>query len=291
MKTRLIFICFLTVLLSSCNIPSGSQPTVDIVATQVAKFLDETAKASPLIESKTLTASEQATDIPDLETETTPTLAPTNTATQTQTPTLSPTQTPTENLSDPALSLGNPTWVDDFSTSGSKWDYQDQDNYFSLKVKDGYLYITSTSQPYWNSWYVTYPKIQDFYLEMTFDMPNCSGADRIGLAFRAPDVNQFYFFGITCDGKWGFEKYTAENKIVNIIPYTVSNELIPSNQMNRVGIKTSGNQFDFYINGSKVGQTSDNSFLDAGYFGFIIRYIETFGFTSRIDNIQYWQLP
>jgi len=279
MKKLLVITIFMMLLLSACNMPNQTQPTPDMVATQVAKVLTE-------MPTEDLT---QPTDLPAAPTDVPPTLetTPTNTPEPTATPT--PTLTPTPDSSDPAVRLGSPDGIDDFNSVTGKWDYED--DWSSFRINNGYLNIVSKGTPYWNSWYVTAPKLTDFYLEMIFDMPSCSGKDRIGLAFRAPDVNQFYFMGITCDGSWGFDRYTTNNDIVNILPYSASAQLKPSGQVNRVGVWAEGNSFEFYINGIKVGQASDSTHPGAGSIGFISRTVGSSAFTTRVDKLQYWNLP
>jgi len=123
-------------------------------------------------------------------------------------------------------------------------------------------------------------------------MPECNGGDRIGLVFRAADVTQFYFMGITCDGKWGFDKYTdQETPLINILPYTSTQLLLPADQFNRAGVLADDNTIEFYINGVKVGEIIDDTFNGSGYIGFISRYTETKGFTTHIDKLKYWLLP
>ena len=205
MKKIFFIALFMALILSACNMPNQTQPTPDMVATQVAKVLTE-------MPVEVIT---QPTDQPSAATDVPPTTepTPTNTAEPTATPT--PTLTHTPDTSDPAVRLGSPDGIDDFNSATGKWDYED--DWSSFRVNNGYLNVVSKGTPYWNSWYVTAPKLTDFYLEMVFDMPSCSGDDRIGLAFRAPDLNQFYILGITCNGKWGFERYTSNNDIVNIL--------------------------------------------------------------------------
>lgn len=299
MKKIFLSFVFSIILLSACNLPLETLPSADIVATQVAKILTETAENPIGITTHTdIALTETAeNDIPLQETPVisnsdTPQPTFTNTFTPEFTATSIATLVPSATMdqSDPAVKLGNPDWVDDFSSSSSKWDYED--DWAIFKVEDGYLKIRSTTTPYWNSWNLSTPKIQNFYLEMIFAMPLCSGGDRIGLVFRGPDITHFYFMGITCDAKWGFDMYTEqETPLINILPYTSTPLLLPADQFNRAGVLADDNTIEFYINGFKVGEIIDDTFNEAGYIGFISRYTETQGFTSHIDKLQYWLLP
>ena len=276
MKKSMFITIILAFFLSACNIPSGVQPTVDIIATQVARMLTEMYTETPI--------APPATDLPP-----TPELSvtPEFTATNTEVPTNTPTVTPDQ--SDPAVSLGAPTWTEEFSSSSGKWEFSN--TWSSFHVAGDYLNIIAKDTANWHSWYVTSPKIKNFYLEMTFDMPLCSGHDRVGLAFRARDINEFYYMGITCDGSWGFYHWTPSGDVLQILPFTQTNEFKPSNEINRVGVKAVGSYYEFYVNGKKVGQANDSNLLDTGFIGFITAYSEVNGFTTRVDKLQYWELP
>jgi hypothetical protein len=46
-----------------------------------------------------------------------------------------------------------------------------------------------------------------------------------------------------------------------------------------------------YINGLEVGTTTDTILSDAGYTGFLVAFANTPGFTVRVDELNYWNLP
>ena len=57
--------------------------------------------------------------------------------------------------------------------------------------------------------------LKNFYLELIFTTAGqCSGLDRYGVILRAPDPNQGYVFGFSCDGRyrlfiWDGSRYKA----------------------------------------------------------------------------------
>ncbi len=269
------FFCMLIVfLLAACNIPRApAQPTADLVATQVAKFLTE---------------QPTQTEAPPTLTPIPPTNTPEMTATATETAT--PTATETANASDPVTQLGAPAWIDDFNTAGSKWIYKDDQSNFD--IKQGYLHITSMTTANWHSWYVTSPKVQNAYLEMTAEYQTCAGNDRLGLAFRSPDGTQFYYMGVTCEGQWGFFRMTKDVTILEIKPYQPATAFKTGvGQVNRIGVWMKGSTFSFYINGIKVGEATDSTLGESGYIGFMIAHSKTNGFTVKVDQLAYWSLP
>lgn len=275
-KYALMFILVLT--LSACNFPTETTPTPDRVATAVSAALTSVPTNTPIIPTETQ-------PLPPTSTATAaPTLAPT------ETPTLIPTATSTLSAEDPAVSLGEPTYVEEFNDSASgAWNYEDE--WCSLNVNDGHLNIYSKGTPYWNSWYTIGPAIQNFYLEATLNMPNCNGKDRIGLAFRLTNQNQYYFMGLTCDGTWGFSRYTAANAVETILDYVDSDVIKPASETNRIGVLANGNHFEFYINGVKVGQTDDSTYPNAGSYGFVTMSAGTANFKTSVDALEYWLLP
>ena len=147
----------------------------------------------------------------------------------------------------------------------------------------------SKGTPYWSSWYTTYPEVKDAYFETTITRPNCSGEDRFGLVIRWDEAQQFYYMGVTCDGKWGFSFYTKDNQIVNIVDYQSSDAFKPANEANRIGILAKGNKFDFYINGTKVGSATDDRLPDAGTFGFLSMSAGTINFKTSVDKLEFWE--
>lgn len=288
MKKMIFLSLVLMLLLGACNIPSATQSQVDFVATQVAKNLTNIA-AQPTERATQLPLTSPTEAPHELEHTPTETATDTPVPTDTPAPTETPTPTATTDQTDPAVQLGTPTWVADFDAGNDKWEDDFEQSKFS--IANGYYNIVSKQTPYWNSWYFLTPKIKNFYAEMTFDMPTCSGKDRIGLAFRSPDYQEFYFIGITCDGNWGFDRYSKAEGIINIVSYAATSALKPADQVNRAGVWAKDGTFEFYINGVKVGQASDNTHLDEGSIGFVSRFIDKDGFTTRVDKLQYWSLP
>lgn len=273
MKKLHIFSVFLITLfiLSACNFPGQSnEPAVDIVATQVARMLTEGVT----------------------EEEATPTVTSTPETPAENTPTATVTPTETQSPDDPAASLGSPAWTQDFSGSSSAWDGGTNTN-ASFETKDGALTITALQGAGWHSWYVSSPKLKNAYLEATIQMSNCSGADHFGLAFRGTsDWQQFYFMGLTCDGQWGFYRMAPGVNIIPIKAYQTADQLSDgTNNPHRIGVLMDGSNFTFYINGEEVGTASDSTFPNEGYTGFMIAFVNNPGFTVKVNELKYWNLP
>ena len=282
MKKRfLVFILLSPMLfLAGCNLPGNAEPTVDIIATQVSKLLTDAPTITQQGPIDTVAPTVTQTDT-----------LPENTSTSTVTSTVTVTPTETKSPDDPAQQLGAPAWTEDFSGSSSPWDF---DSYqATFQVKNGALNLSANADPNWHSWYVSSPKLKNAYIEATFQMPNCSGLDRFGLAVRsASDGQEFNFLGITCDGQWGFFRMEPGVNIKKISDYQAAEPLnTGTNLTHRAGIWMSGSTFTIYIDGKQVGTASDTSLTSAGFTGLMIAHANTPGFTVLIDKLAYWNVP
>ena len=307
---KIIPVLLICLMLAACNYPTNELSSEEIVQTNVALILTNApettlipvptreeesppATAEPATEIIPEPTSEEATEILPEPTETevvaaTPEPQPsaTNTPEPTATATAAPTATPEPANGDPVAQLGEPDFLEDFSAAGG-WPYED--DWFMITVSGGQLHAFSKGTPYWSSWYTTYPEVKDAYFETTITRPNCSGQDRFGLVIRWDESQEFYYMGVTCDGTWGFSFYTKNNQIINIVDYQSSDAFRPANEANRIGILAKGDQFEFFINGIKVGSATDSRLPDPGTFGFISMSAGTVNFKTSVDKLEYWE--
>ncbi len=171
--------------------------------------------------------------------------------------------------------------------SNSYWNFENP--YLLSKVGNGQLEFTSKGTPWWTSYYTTKPEVQNGYYETSLSMLNCTPNDRIGLVFRLKTSGDFYYMGLTCDGKWGFSQYTSDNRIIDLLPYETSDALNPVGETNQLGVLANGNDFEFYINRQKVGSATNDSLPKAGFFGFTTMSAGTQNFKTLIDRLEVWE--
>lgn len=274
----IISILILTFFLTSCSPDNNLTPTEDVLATRVAATLTEIAAENIQTPTETVIPSPSATETPIEES-----------ATPTPTSTTTPTSTPEED--DPLQLLGEPAWIEDFSGDSSPWDFDSSQATF--KTEDGRLNLTAMTNPNWHSWYVYNPTLRNAYVEAQIEMTNCSGFDRFGLVVRAgSDGQEFYFMSITCDGRWGFFRMEPEVNIQEILAYQQTETLTDITLgLHRIGIWMDGPTFTFFIDGKEIGSATDDTLNEAGNTGFLIAYANTSGFTVRVDELKYWNLP
>ncbi len=282
MRKLLVIVVILVPLLASCNLPFGGtiEPTQDLVATQVAANLTQTAvNVPPTLPPTAQPSTPNPTNTPAV---------PTATATLTLTPQPTATTPPT----DPKLSLGNPKFKDNFA-NGKSWglDTPYDDGNTRVEIKDNSMVLTSYNAVGWHGWRVSYLKPKNFYLEATIKMGTCSGNDLYGILFRSPDDSSGYWFGVTCDGQFNLLQGEGTNLAEIIQTKTGDAILAGSNQTNRLGVMAKDNQISLYANGKLLGEATDSTFQNAGTFGLFIAGRKTLNFVIACTEIAYWDLP
>jgi hypothetical protein len=292
MRRKLFVLFLIGILISSCNLPVSSIPTlpVDVLATHVSSKLTQTAAVG--VKQATNTGLPRPTSTPA---QTNPTQAastptPTNTGAAFQTPSQTP--TPTGVPGDPKTALGNPAWKETFQKA-SAWglDIPYDDGHTRVSITPGKIVLKSYDGNGWHGWRMINPKIQNFYLEATIQTQTCSGADLYGLVFRANDKVQGYWFGVTCDGRYNLTSGDIYNEAELIKPK--ASQLIGSgsNQTNRLGVMAKDNKITLYLNGKVLEEVTNDTYPSAGTFGYFIAGFKTPGFTYESTEIAYWNLP
>ncbi len=214
----------------------------------------------------------------------------------TPTPTITITPTVTETPSDPAQALGQTVWNNPLD-SGQSFGLGSSgysDDYTDIYVAGSRMVLTShLLSPGWKGWRLTDRYLPNFYLEGTFITGNCSGLDSYGLVVRAPDYSSGngYYFGISCDGRYSLLRWD-EYGSVYLVPWTNNLEIkAGSNQNNRIGIMVNGAIYSLYINGKRIQDVNDGSFMTQTKIGVFIAASETVDFSVALDQLNMWQIP
>jgi hypothetical protein len=207
--------------------------------------------------------------------------------TPTQSATLTQTPLPTLAADDPRVQLGNPTWQATFS--GSNW-YTFEDKQSSIQLKDGTLVLQAILANNYESWTMASPKISNFYLEIQGTSgDSCQGKDRYGLIFRAPDPNQGYLFGISCDGFYRLRAWDGEN-FSELASWRQSEYIHTGpNQTNRIGVMAEGAELSLYVNGHLVDKIQDSAYT-SGVFGAYIAAFNTSNLKVVVSQAAYWEI-
>ena len=309
MKKKMITIVFLVVLgltLSACNMPGyqGEIPegSDDLMATEIARILTGTpVEVNPTTtsepnEAETAypVASEEVTAPTSTEEEVVPEKTEeviTEEPTATPELTFTPTQAPTATLADtdPVLTLGSPDWVDHMD-DGDNWP-TGFNEYTSIEFKNGYLKLSADTDL--DGWRLSWPYLEDFYLEATMLFATCEGSDHTGLMFRVPEdsnANAGYLFGITCDGRYSLRLWDGKNMSYPV-NWTESDAIKKGeDQTNILGVMAVDSNLALFINGVKVKEISNDAFNE-GQFGIFVGGTNSDLPEVWVDQIRYWEIP
>ncbi len=281
-----ILLSFLLLSLSGCNLPDSAPTTPDELATQVAFLLT----SPPSIQSS-------ATTQPSLDESDVPSNPDLPTLTVEVGETMEPTTEPTTTSTNVSLDLpqGNSNWSDPF-LDGTRFGINDEgydDGQTKIVISNGAMVLTSVTSSGWRGWRLTSQKPSNYYLKADFTTTECSGSDQYGLVIQSPDYDSGsgYYFGLTCDGRFAFQRWD-ENGLANLQGWdTHDNISVGANQDNSMGIMKNGNQYVLYVNDAKIAEIQDEKYSTPGYFGPFIAGVNTVNFTVKMNNIEYWNLP
>jgi hypothetical protein len=284
---------------SSCSLPvpdsSTPEPAGELtpdaiytaaVLTVIAQLTESapTPQQTPTQPPPEATLPAEDTPIPTYPTSSTPLPS----ASPTSTPTSQPEPTTPPSDEDPKSNLGSPTWQDTFE-NGDSWALL-ADEHSRIDVEDNQMVMVSTNADFWNSWALTPYDLEVFYLEAQGSSGACSGRDRWGLFFRAPNFYQGYLFGLSCDGRYALWAWDGSHEEY-LVEWTDSSHILKgADQINRIGVKADGNRLSLYANGELIDEVLDDSFA-SGRFGLFVGAADTPGYTVHVDEIAYWLSP
>ena len=263
-------------------------PTVDL-NTAIAEISDSFT-ATPT--KPTSTPTDVLTNTPHPTRTPLPTWTTTMTASPFPTRTPQPSITPTRASQKPGEDLGDPTWIDEFENS-NHWTLFD-DECFKTDINGGYYSQTTKRVPAGACWEVTWPRIQDFYLETIARVPgSCEERDRYGIYFRGLDTKRGYFFGLTCKGEYWLSFWNSKTSTRDtLIDYTEDDKInTGSGFVNKIGIQTTGDRISLYVNDSLLAEVYDSTYTQKGLIGIFIGSQITESFTVKYDYLAYWSNP
>ncbi len=192
-------------------------------------------------------------------------------------------------MPEPETPFGNPTWQDTFEND-LNWPLG-ANTFTDLQIDNRVLTLTGLSTK--DGWRITWPSLEDFYLEATIKSGSCSGTDRYGLIARVPDpeeADRGYLLGVTCSGKYSLRKWDGLH-MTNLIDWTASPTIqAGANQTNRLGLLAVGNHLSVYINGALLKEITDSSFAK-GSFGLFVGANTTAKYSINVTDIAYWENP
>jgi hypothetical protein len=252
------------------------------------------------IEASFTATATQPTETPTIAFTSTPrpTRTPLPTWTITTTPSPFPTRTPhpsitpTRATEKPGSGLGDPTWIDNFETD-DYWTLFD-DDCFKTEISGGRYIQMTKSAPVGACWEVTWPKIQDFYLETLAQISSsCEERDRYGFYFRGLDTRRGYLFGVTCKQEYWLSFWNSNTqRRETLIDYTVSDKInVDPGSYNKLAVQTTGDRILLYVNDNLLAEVYDSTYTQRGLIGLFIGSDVTEHFTVAYDYLAYWSNP
>jgi hypothetical protein len=221
-----------------------------------------------------------------------PTNTPLPTSTANPTATNTPLPTPTSPAGDPAAVLGSPDWTHHFNQEYPWHTYTSSTD--ETEITGGKYYFRFFETISWPIWAFASKEIEDFYLEITVQMPSaCAGKDSGGLVFGSPAGanNEAYIYRVSCDGNYRLTSFDGSNTNVLVNWKTDPAILVGPDQINRLGVMVQGDHITLYINGAKVAETDDSLYTSKGRFGVTASAPETSDLVITFDDAAYWLLP
>lgn len=245
---------------------------------RAATLTEAAGQPAAVLQAQTVTPS--ITPTPEFSSTPYPTIPLVNSAT------LVPPSEPTRQPGDPALRLGDPDWEDTFEDGGNWGEYAD--TRAQIEVRDGILLFTAFEIGAGPIWTLSWPDARNFYLEVETLSPGvCSGKDRYGLVFRAPDPSEGYRVEIACDGQYRMVTFDESGSQV-IVAWASSDSLNAGpNQINRIGIWAEETTLGLYVNGVAVAGLNHEEY-PRGRFGVFVTAEETSNFTVSFDDLLMW---
>jgi heat shock protein HslJ/uncharacterized protein YraI len=185
--------------------------------------------------------------------------------------------------------LGPPSGMDSFDNKNN-WTLFDSPC-FSTDITGGQFVMTANGQQGFYCWEVSWPLLQNAYIETTVNMPEaCDPQDQFGLLVRAPDNYRGYLYGLDCAGNYSLSLWDG-NKTTTLIEPTQSEAILKEpDAVNRIGIETFDERFYLFANGVFLGQAEDFTYLEAGKIGYFVRAATQNPFTVAYDDLKVWAL-
>jgi hypothetical protein len=185
--------------------------------------------------------------------------------------------------------LGTPTWTDNMDSQG-RW-YLVSTSGTTFKIEGGYLVMTAHDAGGLDEWGLGAVGDQtDFALELTVKTGStCSGLDRYGVIFRAPDPSEGYVFEFSCDARFRLYEWDGEN-YTGIQNWKGSAAIVGgADKTNRMGLIVQGDSVKLYANDQLLGEYEIPDY-PSGRFGLVVGAKETAGFQAKVDTVKFWNL-
>ncbi len=162
-----------------------------------------------------------------------------------------------------------------------------------IEVVDQEMRVTGKNILF-DTWYFSWPTLDEFFIEMRVDSGQCTGKDSYGLVFRgsasgAPSHG--YVVAFACDGSYRVLRIDNGDPYfaTEIIPWTSSLAINSGpNHVNILSVQGDGENFIVFANGQQIATFIDD-WYSIGRYGVFINSGNTAAYTYRTQQIRVWR--
>ncbi|HNB51209.1 MAG TPA: hypothetical protein PK530_04675 [Anaerolineales bacterium] len=172
---------------------------------------------------------------------------------------------------------------DDFSSKSNEWlQIRDEEGITDFDQNGYRIMVDKTEWIFWAN-----PGISLSNLKIDIDASKIGGpeANEFGVICRYVDKDNFYFFTITSDGFYSVNKVIAgEYEFIGMDDFGTTDAVQAGNALNHLTVECNGNSLKFWVNGTLLSETQDDSFT-VGDIGLIAGTSDTAGTDILFDNL------
>jgi hypothetical protein len=133
------------------------------------------------------------------------------------------------------------------------------------------------------------PQLGDFYAEITASLTFCRGLDEYGVILRAASTQDFYRFGITCDGQVRLDRI-YRGQASSPQPLLLSGSVpLGAPSSSRLAVWAKGAELRFFVN-EELQFTVQEGTIPAGLLGFFARSASDEPLTVNFSDLSIWEL-
>ncbi|MBN1267908.1 MAG: hypothetical protein JXA25_20620 [Anaerolineales bacterium] len=192
------------------------------------------------------------------------------------------------------LDLTAPDFVDYFVEEFHwfTWDDQEKATYNYI---DGMLEGTDHEpEEFYNWWSYNDRFAGNVYAEISATNGDCIDKDAVGFVIRVDQGKAAggYALEVSCDGNWRVVRHRIGKTREVMLDWQPS-DLIETGEgaTNRLGIWGYQPDFQFFINGVKVGEAHDPNYsYTKGIFAVYVHALYTYDLTATFDDFAYWNI-
>jgi hypothetical protein len=182
------------------------------------------------------------------------------------------------------IAVGALKYSDNFTNPKSGWDEWETANSKAGYESGNYVIeVYKVESFFWSN-----PKKDFSDLVLEVDATKQAGPDDngFGVILRYADENNFYRFDVSSDGFYSFG-YFKNDSWTSLIDWTEHSAIKQGNATNIITIVCKGNQFTFYINGTKIDDITDSTF-SSGDIGLWAGAVSEAGVKISFGNMNVW---